>query len=111
MGTILGKGFVQALVHNVNSPRAFGTRAINSMHLCLSKSLSQDSPHGEIRQLLNLYVNASGIDNRQVLKYQSLKFKTIKIYILIHFMIKMINLIDVIRYMTLMTDVSALDNP
>ena len=49
MGTILGKGFVQALVHNVNSTRAFGTRAINSMHLCLSKTLSQDCPHGEIR--------------------------------------------------------------
>ena len=49
MGTILGKGFAQALVHTVNSTRAFGTRAIDSMHLCLSKTLSQDCPHGEIR--------------------------------------------------------------
>ena len=48
MGTILGKGFAQALVHTVNSTRAFGTRAIDSMHLCLSKTLSQNSPHAEI---------------------------------------------------------------
>ena len=52
MGTILGKGFAQALVHTVNSTRAFGTRAIDSMHLCLSKTLSQDCPHGEIRHSL-----------------------------------------------------------
>jgi len=31
MGTILGKGFAQALVHTVNSTRAFGTRAIDGM--------------------------------------------------------------------------------
>ena len=37
MGTILGKGFAQALVHT-------------SQHLCLCKTLSQDCPHGEIRQ-------------------------------------------------------------
>ena len=36
MGTILGKGFAQALVHT-------------SQHLCLCKTLSQDCPHGEIR--------------------------------------------------------------
>ena len=53
MGTIWGKGFAQALVHIVNNTRAFGTRAINSMHLCLSKTLSQDCPHGEIRQLFS----------------------------------------------------------
>ena len=33
MGTILGKGFAQALVHTVNSTRAFGTCAIDRMHL------------------------------------------------------------------------------
>ena len=35
MGTILGKGFAQALVHT-------------SQHLCLCKTLSQDCPHGEV---------------------------------------------------------------
>ena len=48
MGTTLGKGFAQALVHTVNSTSAKGTRAIDRMHLCLSKTLSQDCPHGEI---------------------------------------------------------------
>ena len=48
MGTILGKGFAQALVHIVKSTRAFGTRAIDNMHLCLSKTLSQNCPHDEI---------------------------------------------------------------
>ena len=52
MGTILEKGFAQAPVHTVNSTCAFGTRAIDSMHLCLSKTLSQDCPHGEIRHSL-----------------------------------------------------------
>ena len=51
MGTILGKGFAQALVPTVNSTRAFGTRAIDSMHLCLSKTFSQNCPHAEIRHL------------------------------------------------------------
>ena len=37
MGTILRKGFAQALVHT-------------SQHLCLCKILSQDCPHGEIKQ-------------------------------------------------------------
>ena len=32
MGTILGKGFPQALVHTVHSTCAFGTRAMNCMH-------------------------------------------------------------------------------
>ena len=48
MGTILGKGFAQAQVHTVNSTSAEGTSAIDSMHECLSKTLSQDCPHGEI---------------------------------------------------------------
>ena len=48
MGTILGKGFAQAQVHTVNSTRAFVTCAIDSMHECLSITLSQDCPHGEI---------------------------------------------------------------
>ena len=52
IGTILGKGFAQALVPTVNSTRAFGTRAIDRRHLCLSKTLSQDCPHGEIRHSL-----------------------------------------------------------
>ena len=39
MGTILEKGFAQALVHA-------------SQHLCLCKILSQNCPHGEIRQSL-----------------------------------------------------------
>ena len=51
MGTILGKDFPQALVHTVHSTCAFGTRAMNCMHLCLWKTLSQDCPHGEIRHL------------------------------------------------------------
>ena len=50
MGAILGKGLALALVHTVISTHAFGTRAIDSMHLCLSKTLSQDCPHGEFRQ-------------------------------------------------------------
>ena len=41
MGTILGKGFAQALVHT-------------SQHLCLYKTLSQDCPHGEIRHAQDL---------------------------------------------------------
>ena len=45
MGTILGKGFPQAQVHTVHS-----TSAMNCMHNCLWKTLSQDCPHGEIRQ-------------------------------------------------------------
>ena len=52
MGTILGKGFAQALMHTVNTTRAFGTHAIDSMHLCLCKTLSQDCPYGEIRHSL-----------------------------------------------------------
>ena len=48
MGTILGKGFAQAQVHTVNSTSAEGTSAIDSMHECLSKTLSQNSPHAEI---------------------------------------------------------------
>ena len=51
MGTILGKGFAQALVQTVKSTHAFGTRDIDSMHLYLSKTLSQHCPHAEIRQL------------------------------------------------------------
>ena len=30
----------------------FGTHAVICMHLCLCKTLSQDCPHGEIRQIL-----------------------------------------------------------
>ena len=56
MGTILGKGFAQALVHTIKSTRAFGTRAIDNMHLCLSKTLSQNCPHDEIRQTRNLII-------------------------------------------------------
>ena len=52
MGTIMGKGFPQALVHTVHSTRAFVTCAMNCMHLCLWKTLSQDCPHGEIRHSL-----------------------------------------------------------
>ena len=48
MGTTLGKGFAQAQVHTVNSTSAEGTSAIDSRHECLSKTLSQDCPHGEI---------------------------------------------------------------
>ena len=48
MGTILGKGFAQAQVPTVNSTSAEGTSAIDSMHKCLCKTLSQDCPHGEI---------------------------------------------------------------
>ena len=48
-GTILGKGFPEALVHTVHSTRAFGTRAVNSMHLCFRKTLSQNCPCAEIR--------------------------------------------------------------
>ena len=31
--------------------KKIGTRAMNCVHLCLWKTLSQDCPHGEIRQL------------------------------------------------------------
>ena len=31
-------------------PKKFGTRSMNCMHLCLWKTLSQDCPHGKIRQ-------------------------------------------------------------
>ena len=48
MGTILGKGFAQAQVQTVNSTSAEGTSAIDSRHECLSKTFSQDCPHGEI---------------------------------------------------------------
>ena len=34
-----------------HSTCAFGTRAVICMHLCLCKTLSQDSPHGKIRHL------------------------------------------------------------
>ena len=50
MGAILGMGFPQAQVHTVRSTSAEGTSARNCMHECLWKTLSQDSPHGEIRQ-------------------------------------------------------------
>ena len=52
MRTILAKGFAQARVHNFNSTRAFGTCAIDSMHLCLSKVLSQKCLHAEIRHCI-----------------------------------------------------------
>ena len=52
MGTISGMGFAQALVHTVHSTRAFGTRAMNCMHLCLCKTHSRDCPHAEIRHSL-----------------------------------------------------------
>ena len=39
------------LVENATSPWGQGTRAMNCMHLCLWKTLSQDCPHGEIRHL------------------------------------------------------------
>ena len=45
----LDMGFAQALVHTVHSTRAFGTRAMNCMHLCLCKTHSRDCPHAEIR--------------------------------------------------------------
>ena len=48
MGTILGKGFPQAQVHTVHSTSAEGTSAMNGMHECLWKILSQDCPHGEV---------------------------------------------------------------
>ena len=48
MGTILGKGFAQAQVHTVNCTSAKGTSATDCMHECLSTTLSQDCPHGEI---------------------------------------------------------------
>ena len=48
MGTILGKGFPQAQVHTVHSTSAEGTSAMNCMHECLWKTLSQDCPHGEV---------------------------------------------------------------
>ena len=34
-----------------------GTRAMNCMHLCLWKTLSQDCPHGEIRHLSAYTIN------------------------------------------------------
>ena len=43
------------LVENATS---FGTRAMNCMHLCLWKTLSQDCPHGEIRQFPISYLEA-----------------------------------------------------
>ena len=43
-----GQGFAQAQVHTFNSTNAEDTSAIDSMHECLSKTLSQESPHGEI---------------------------------------------------------------
>ena len=51
MGTISGMGFAKALVHTVHSTCAFGTRAMNCMHLCLCKTHSRDCPHAEIRHL------------------------------------------------------------
>ena len=48
MGAILGKGFAQAQVHTVYSTSAGGTSAMNGMHECLWKILSQDYPHGEV---------------------------------------------------------------
>ena len=39
MGTILEKGFPQALTHTVHSNHAFGTHAMNCMHLCWWKNL------------------------------------------------------------------------
>ena len=49
MGTILGKYFPQSLVRTIHSTCAFGTCAMNCMHLWLWKTLSHDCPHGEIR--------------------------------------------------------------
>ena len=67
MGTISGMGFAQALVHTVHSTRAFGTRAMNCMHLCLCKTHSRDCPHAEIRHLYNCelahYVQSQGYRN------------------------------------------------
>jgi hypothetical protein len=48
MGTILGKGFPQAQVHTVHSTSAEGPSAMNCMHECFWKILSQDCPHGEV---------------------------------------------------------------
>ena len=65
---ILGKGFAQAQAHTVNSTRA-GTSAIDSIHDCLSKTLSQDSRHGEI---------AFSISRDLIQPYFILKKKNIK---------------------------------
>ena len=52
MGTIVGKGFPQAQVQTVHSTSAEGTSAMNCMHECLWKTLSQDCPHGEVYSLI-----------------------------------------------------------
>ena len=36
--------------------KTFGTRAMNCMHLCLWKTVSQDCPHGEIKHSLLAYL-------------------------------------------------------
>ena len=81
MGTILGKGFAQALVHT-------------SQHLCLCKTLSQDCPHGEIRHccpdflFLKLGISDLHRDNnvvsRRLGRYSFTKVLSILCIVIVH---------------------------
>ena len=60
-----------------------------------------------VTQLLSLTVNASGIEDHQVLISI---IKTKNIPIIMHLIIKMLSMIDAMPYMTVTVDISALDN-